>query len=265
MKKLPALFLSVIVAAVGCNRVPGHVISPDDMAEIMADLNTAEAVAETNHVMFPNDSARGVLRQSIYIAHGVTEADFDTSMMWYGRNIDRYIEMCEHTVDILEARQKKLGMQMSDRMGMSVSGDSVDVWQSSHYLNLNSRLPSRIIYFTLSADDNWQKGDYYTWRMKMINGEPSAQWGFIAEYEDGTVETLNLATTGRSWTEASFMSDSTKAMKEIRGYVDVGEQSGLYVDSISLVRKRVDPEKYSLRYRQRRFRSADGGQIIGSR
>ena len=265
MKKLPALFLFALVAWVGCNRVPGHVIPPDDMAEIMADLNTAEAVAETNHAMFPNDSTRRVLRQSIYMAHGITEADFDSSMMWYGRNIDRYVEMCELTIETLEARQKKLGMQMAVRMGMSVSGDSVDVWQSSHYLNLNNRLPSRIIYFTLSADDNWLPGDYYTWRLKVINGEPSTQWGFIAEYEDGSVETLNLATTGRLWTEASFISDSTKTMKEIRGYVDLGEQSGLYVDSITLVRKRVDPEKYSQRYRQRRFRSAEGGQIIGTR
>ncbi len=265
MRKMPALFLFALVAAVGCNRVPGHVISPDDMAEIMADLNTAEAVAETNHAMFPNDSTRRVLRRSVYIAHGISEAEFDTSMMWYGRNIDKYIEMCERTIDILEARQKKLGTQMSDRMGMSVSGDSVDVWQSSHYLNLNNRLPSGIIYFSLSADDNWRPGDYYTWRMKMINGEPSTQWGFIAEYDDGTVETLNLTTTGRLWTEASFMSDSAKTMKELRGYVDVGDQTGLYVDSITLVRKRVDPEKYPQRYRQRRFKSAEGGQIIGTR
>lgn len=99
MKKLPALFLFALVASVGCNRVPGHVIPPDDMAEIMADLNTAEAVAETNHAMFPNDSTRRVLRQSIYMAHGITEADFDSSMMWYGRNIDRYVEMCELTIE----------------------------------------------------------------------------------------------------------------------------------------------------------------------
>ncbi len=257
--------LLALIAVFGCRRTPGHVIGPDDMAEIMADLNMAEAVVETNYATFPNDSVRNVLRQSVYMSHGVTEAQFDTSMVWYGRNIDRYIEMCERTVEILEERQQKLGAQMADRMAVSVSGDSVDVWQSSHYLNLNRRMPSQIVYFTLSADDNWQRGDYYTWRMKMINGEPSMRWGFMAEYDDGSVETLNISTPGRDWTEASFYTDSTKTMKEIRGYADFGEQTGLYVDSISLVRKRLAPGKYSSRYRQRRFSSAEGGQIPANR
>lgn len=265
MRIIPGILFLALLATFGCRRTPGYVIGTDEMAEIIADLNTAEAVVETNHSTFPTDSARSVLRQSVYMSHGITEEQFDTSMVWYGRNIDRYIDMCERAVEILQERQERLGAQMADRMAVSVSGDSVDVWQSSHYLNLNRRLPSQIIYFTLTADENWQPGDYYTWRMKIINGEPSMRWGFMAEYEDGSVETLNLATSGREWSEASFLSDSTKTMKEIRGYADLGEQSGLYVDSISLVRKRIDPEKYSQRYRQRRFRSAEGGQIHGSR
>ena len=77
----------------GCKRVPSSIIQPEEMAQLLADIHTGESVAEQNYGEFCNDSTKRILKQSIYARHGVSEEIVDTSLMWYGHNLERYQKM----------------------------------------------------------------------------------------------------------------------------------------------------------------------------
>ncbi len=53
-------------------------IPDDEMAELMADIHTAESVVDTERRVFATDSMRRLLKQSVLARYGYTMADFDS-------------------------------------------------------------------------------------------------------------------------------------------------------------------------------------------
>ncbi|MDE6826066.1 MAG: DUF4296 domain-containing protein, partial [Paramuribaculum sp.] len=84
------LLTALSAVAGGCNPAPDGVLSPDEMAEVLADIHIGESVSETERRVFNNDSIRRVLKQSILMKHGLNSETFDSSLMWYGQHIDLY-------------------------------------------------------------------------------------------------------------------------------------------------------------------------------
>lgn len=127
------------MALTACNSTPDGVIPDDEMAELMADIHTAESVVDTERRVFATDSMRRLLKQSVIARYGYTMADFDSSLSYYGRNIDLYAKLYEDVITILDERIAEAesrsatdiagGRQGSTSdLDFSVDGDSVDVW-----------------------------------------------------------------------------------------------------------------------------------------
>lgn len=247
------LAFALAVAATACKGVPSYVIDPDDMASLLADMHTAEAVIDMHYNVYNTDSAKKQLKDAIYLRHGVTPEKFDTSLDWYAHNIGKYIEVYDEVIEILDERNERVG-HLAVREARSLAGDSVDVWSSAPMAYITPSMPSNMVTFELPQDENWQPGDMYTWRVKVIDAEnPDIIWGVHATYADSTVEYLNISTSRTGWNVVSFITDSTKELTHLRGFFQpsVAGRDKVWVDSISLVRKRLIPDRYRDRFRQR--------------
>ena len=247
-----AAIIAASMEVCACNRVPSGIIKPDDMSEILADVHTAEAVGSVAPRDYNNDSAKLALKMAVFKRHGVTSEEFDSSLVWYAHNIGKYIEVYDNTLEILRERSQNVG-SMLVQAAISMAGDSVDVWPASRHLVLSPRLPSKRVGFDLPFDENWEKGDMYSFRAKVSEGEGTAfEWVFVADYADKTVEMYETTgTTGvNGWNESTFVTDSTKQLARLRGYFmpKNDDRSTYWIDSISLLRKRVDPSRYQMRY-----------------
>jgi hypothetical protein len=246
----PLCALSIIAGA--CKRVPDYVIQPEEMAQLMADIHVGEAVVDHNRDIYNNDSIKLAFKQSIYVKHGVTPEQVDTSFDWYGHNIGEYMDVYDRTIEILDARLSETGSRIAAEAALSIAGDSVDVWANPRSLAISRRLPSQMLTFAIKQDDNSEPGDSYTWRMKFANNTSAGRGGIVSEYTDGSKEVLNVTIAGDGWHDLTLYTDSTKTMKQIYGYISVvpeGEKN-VWLDSIALVRNRLNANKYSQRYRQ---------------
>jgi hypothetical protein len=245
--------LAVVVGA--CNRVPDYVIQPEEMAQLMADMHIGGAVVDYNRASYATDSAKQVLKQSILAKHGVSQEQVDTSFDWYGHNIGRYMDVYDRTIEILDTRLAETGNKIAAEAAMSIAGDSVDVWSSSRLITVSRRLPSTYVVFSLNKDQNWEAGDSYTWRIKFANNTQPANWGIVTEYTDGSSEFTNTSISGDGWREITLITDSLLSAKRVYGYLDVnpeGERK-VWLDSIALVRNRLNPARYTQRYRQHKM------------
>lgn len=250
------IFGLVAAAMFSCNRVPDNIIQPDEMADLLADIHTAESVVEMNYNQYPTEEARRNLKQAILDKHGVTQEDLDTSFMWYGSHLDKYMAIYENTAEILQSRLDKNQALEAEQASLSVSGDSVDVWSQSRRYLCSLRSATKYVTFNLTADKNWTKGDSYTWRAKFFNNKNAVRWGIVAEYDDGSTEMMNEQFSGTGWQQITFYTDSTRSAKSVRGYLEVPPQENAtttYIDSMQLVRNRLNSQRYSQRYRQRLF------------
>ena len=246
--------LLAAAAFTACRKVPGSVIQPEQMAQLMADVHTAEGVIDMNHRLYRTDSSRQALRQSVFMRHGVTPEQVDSSLAWYGRNITFYMDVYDRTIEILEHRLVESGNRVA-AAALSIAGDSVDVWSGARLLRINDRIPSRNFAFSYEADQNWEPGDIYTWRAKFFNSGELNRWGIVAEYTNGTIEYQISNVNGDGWHELMFITDSTLTAKRIYGFLAASNRPGFesVLDSVEMVRKRVNPVDYPRHYTQKRI------------
>lgn len=248
-------FLLMLITITGCRKVPGYVIPPDDMSRLMADIHMAESVIESNYNLYPTDSTKMLLKQSVLANHGYNLQQLDTSLLWYGAHLDVYSNVYDRTIEILEKRMEESGIEEVRRQRAEMGSDSVDIWYGPRFMLIKRTTPSRYITYSYPADSTWVEGDMFTWRAKMTNVSENPLITLSADYEDGSTELLNVRLTGDGWKEATFITDSLKTAKRIYGSIMLdASRSAMVVDSIEFIRKPMVPRLYSQRYKQRNYR-----------
>lgn len=253
--KLSAAAAVALLAASACSKVPSGVIPPEEMAQLLADVHTAESVIDMNRMDFSSDSSKQAYKQSVYARHGVTAEQVDSSFGWYGRNITQYMDVYDRTIEILDRRLIETGNRIAADAALSIAGDSVDVWPNPRFMTFNDRMPSGFAAFSFAADENWQPGDSYTWRAKFFNHNTDSRWMIAVEYSDGSVEYVSRNFSGDGWNQLVMLTDSTLMARRVFGFFEGAAKQGtdLRLDSIEMVRKRVNPENYAGRYLIRRI------------
>jgi hypothetical protein len=83
-----------------CSSRPAYVLSDKKMENILFDLYIAETEIKENTSFLSNDSLRRQqLLQSVFEKHKISEQTFDTSLVWYNANLDRYLKIIEKVTD----------------------------------------------------------------------------------------------------------------------------------------------------------------------
>ncbi len=242
------LIVMLALACVSCDRTPGYVIKPKKMAALLADIHKGEGVVDLQGSHYRNDSVKKVLKQSIYMHHGVTQEDVDTSLAWYGHNIDVYKEMYGMVIKQLEDELNDADIAADGKsVQVSVVGDSVNVWSELPYRRFSPQSPSDFIRFKFNSDENWEKGDSYTWKLYANNHVLPISWTICADYNDGSTDYISSKFYGGGWQELKLHTDTAKTLRSVYGALQYlpmkGETS--YIDSISLTRVRFSPDDYS--------------------
>lgn len=239
--------LSLAAALTSCDPTPDGVLSPEAMAQLMADMEMGEAVVETDGASFRNDSLRQVLRQSICARHDVTTADVDSSLAWYGMHVEQYTKVYARVEEILEKRLKKARESGANESSLAVNssvvsqdGDSVDVWQDERTWRIASNSPSRIISFSLGRDQYFEPGDIYELRFKTLGSAAEIDANLSADYP-GLTDYAVTSFSGNGWHTLTLALTPDKAANRIYGSLNVGLKGSMlpaYVDSLQLIRMR---------------------------
>ncbi|MCM1348100.1 MAG: DUF4296 domain-containing protein [Firmicutes bacterium] len=259
LKTFLALTLPVMLAA--CSGRPSGVLSKEDMARLLADIHTGESVVESSSRSFPTDSARQAFLQAIYAKHGVTREEVDSSFSWYGYNIEKYMEVYDRTVEILEERLEKaqeIAGASADgavEIDVNLQGDSVDVWPGIRWRRFASTMPNDHLTFALTTDRNWERGDVYTLRGKSTDNHQPLTFTITAEYSDGQREYATSTMPGDGWHQLQFALDSARSAQNVYGLISYQARPGevVFVDSVSLYRTRWGGHYRDLRNTVKKF------------
>lgn len=237
----------VVCAAVSsCERTPENVMGKEAMASFMADMHMGEAVIDLDYSSFPNDSTRKALKQSICAAHGVDQELVDSSFSWYGHHIEKYIDVYDRTIEIIQERQRNLASSLSSQI--AIAGDSVAIWTGPGHVLVSDKMPSRILTFNFEPDSTWQKGDIFMLRYLPVNPTGKIESRIMVDYDNGVTGYISDATvTQRGINEQRLQVDSTLVPTRIYGYITYPANEGSYeIDSIAVVRMRhyIMPHAY---------------------
>ena len=83
------------------------------MEDVLYDLYIAEVEIDNNYSFFSRDSVRKQnLLNSVFEKHNTNEQTFDTSLVWYNKNLDRYLKINTKVEERLSALADALKKQI---------------------------------------------------------------------------------------------------------------------------------------------------------
>ena len=194
---LPYIFVMMLILA--CTpTVPDEYIQPDDMEDILFDFHVAQAMSNNPGI------GNGDVRKQVYInavlqKHGVSEADFDSSLVYYYSRADKLKDIYAHVSERLNIEAKNIGAAVGDinrYSQYSTTGDTANIWNQQTDVMLIPRPTMNRFDFTVKVDSTFKKGDSfmfqymseYIWQ----SGSKDVTVCFVCKYEgDSIIQTVN--------------------------------------------------------------------------
>ena len=122
--------LFCILGLVACRvERPKDILTDRQMEGVLYDYHLAKAMAE--EVPRGESYKRALYVQAVFQKHGITEAQFDSSLAWYSRNPEALVEVYGNVtkrLDVEKNHVKDLIALRDNKPRESLAGDSVDVW-----------------------------------------------------------------------------------------------------------------------------------------
>ena len=243
--------VAAVVLIVSCKpQVPSQYIQPDDMEDLIYDYHMAQGIASQQEG--GSDYNRRFLWEVVLKDHGYTQAEFDSSLVYYYTRADRFQEVYEHVRDRLNKEAEKYGGVINEVQNFtsSLNGDTADVWNGVRMLMLVNDRPYHLFKFSQKADTTFHAGDSFlmsfntTWLMQNGNRQATAYLA-ITYANDSTTKTYStISSPGNTTLRIPYCKEP---VKEIKGFIMCGMRPGddkagnlclMYITNIQLARFR---------------------------
>lgn len=230
--------------------IPDEIIQPSKMEKVLYDYHLTLGMSENN-----KNTEKEARKKYIFQKHGITAADFDSSMVWYTResqelmsiyeNLNkRFKREYEHVERLLESREEANTRSFA-------SGDTVDVWMKENILWFTKSPLNNRLTFEIKADSTFHPRDAFDWNMDwyfMAEGE--AIMGLNVIYDNDSVIGITKSIT-ESGSQCIYLhTDSAYNIKSLNGFVYVpqnqAKQPNILLHKINLTRYHMPEPKDSL-------------------
>lgn len=236
--------IAAFTLMLSCSKTPSDILPQKKMKEVLVDMHLAEAMINSDYKEYNANEKKEALYKSVFDKHGITEADYDSSLVWYGRNLDVYMQVYENVVAELNARKKALGDIQPDAAPNS-NRDSVNVWNRFDFLTFIPEAPYNGVYFDFVPQGGYKAGSTFVLAMDV--------WGLNKNMTQAPEVRLSVEQTDTTFTSMRYIthdglnqlmvkSRPLKPIRRVYGYIRLEESDDdyhyhkIYIDSIRLMR-----------------------------
>lgn len=283
-----SFLLLLVLSMLACGRTPRGVMSVNKMADVIVDLQLADAYIESHSRDFDTDSSKLVLKQSVFRKHGISQQDYDSSLVWYAHNMEDYYRAYDKAVNKLKNRYEKLdgagnaapGEMMAEgvplgepthhatprnprpggpahlkKLNTDAKADTFDMWQGRRDYVLTQGAGRGFITFDVQPDAGKQRGDRYQLAYLLNRCGNEFKVCLAVDYTDGATSQITRGTNSDGWVTVDVQSDSARQVRRIYGYVSYDMKPGrvAFVDSLMLIRTHLNAGNYGFINAQRLF------------
>ena len=224
------------------------------MEDILVDYHIAKAMAQQSM----NDNLDRNYRQTLYIEavlekHGVTKAQFDSSLVYYYTRADRFEPIYKRVSERLEEQALTYGANDSE-MGKyaNATGDTANVWTGKSSMLMLPKAPYNRWEFELETDTAFRRGDSFLIQFMSDfmyqSGSRNAMLYVAIAYNDTTIgRQLRFSNSGINKMD---ILPKDQDIKSIRGFFYLHDEDPtqtavrlLFIDNVQLIRFHNKEEK----------------------
>lgn len=158
-----AVAIMAMLALWACTpTVPSRYIQPDEMEDILYDYHLAQALAQRVPNYQDGQKKRTEYFYAVLAKHGVKEADFDSSMVYYYSNIPQLQKIYGAVEERMDNEANHLGASIMEReTTISANGDTANIWKANSSAMLMPVVPYCRMDFEMKVDTSFHKGDEF--------------------------------------------------------------------------------------------------------
>ena len=195
MKRLTSylIFLALLLMACSPSR-PRGILSKQKMTDVLVDFHLAQGMAEAQGDN--SEVTRYRFIQAVFKKHRITEAVFDSSIIYYSGRAEEFTHIYDNVVTRVQAQAERMGLELSqanqDKFAkLTNEGDTANIWLGKDFACVAANPVQCLYSFTMKADSTFKMGDSFIWRFRTLfvgrsmNNEATALLNFY--YDTDTV------------------------------------------------------------------------------
>lgn len=183
MKHLSFIVILMFIGILsGCKQSSDRRLTKSEMEDVLYDYHLAQYM--TSSLPYDQRFKAFTYIQSVFKKHGITEAQFDSSLVYYNRHTDDIKYIYDRVQKRLEAHDADLRLLSGNndmRANFTLGGDTADIWSGPKMLVLRSNSFLNKEAFTINADTSFYINDYF----KLV-----VDFDFIREDQNNTQNSL---------------------------------------------------------------------------
>lgn len=198
------------------------------MTDVLVDFHLAQGMSEAQGDN--SDVTRYKFIQAVFQKHHITEAEFDSSMVYYSGRDETFTHIYDNVVTRVQTQAERMGLEaaaVQDRFATLTSeGDTANIWLGKDFACVVPNQVGCIYSFNMKADSTFRPGDSFIWRFKTqfvarsMNNEAIALLNFY--YDNDTVASVTELLRNRPKNELRLNVGrdlDTLNLRSISGYI----------------------------------------------
>ena len=238
--KLFYLLVSGCLLLCGCGKhIPDDIIQPKEMERVLYDYHMASSITLNKGTV-----EKEAYRQYVFKKHQITEAEFDSSMVWYTRNSKMLADIYTNLSKKFQSEEDRLELlkgELNANGNISFNGDSINIWNYPRLSWLTNSPLSDMIRFEIKTDTTFKPKDKFEWTAEYIFlSESKATMGLNILFDNDSVMGKTLTVNQSGSQTITLQPDSAYNLKSIHGFIyvygDSIQKPNLLVNNIELMR-----------------------------
>lgn len=218
-------FILCITFWVACSRTPKGVISEKKMRNVLVDMHLAEALINMNPQDYNSIEDKKAVYQSVFDKYNIKAAEYDSSLVWYGKNLDLYMRIYNLALTDVKIRIENMG-DVKPEAAPASNQDSVDIWMYPRYYEFSPLAISNTIIFDFKPAREYASGSAFILGFQVCGISPESNLPLNlhlrADQGDTTLLVKNIIKED-GYHEVLIKTLPTKKVKRIYGYLRLDE------------------------------------------
>lgn len=249
-----SLYISLLIGlllgslAACSQRADDGVLSQNEMEDVLYDYYLAQALAadraHAGDTLSAEDYADMVLAK-----HGISQATFDTSLLWYSRNSEAFYEVYERINQRLDRALGQVSTPSDNATRFATSGDTANVWAGRSVYLLLPMSYANALHFTQATDTLLRANDKIEWHFQSdfayMSGNKSAIALLAIYYDNDSIATAVSRIYGNGAQVLSLVA-ANRPTKKVYGHIYFDEPIDnsnklCVISDLALVRYKKQP------------------------
>lgn len=212
------------------------------MKNVFIDMQLAENMINTNYQAYADSARKVALYQAVFHKHRITQAIYDSSLVWYGKNLDILMRIYDLALNEINEQIRELGDVQADA-APSANQDAVDIWPRRDYLALQPEALFNGTVFDIRPEKEYMSGSIFVLSMHIWGIRPQMshvpEVRISAELTDTTL-VVNKKIVNDGLQEIILRTLPARRTQRVYGYIRMDKAETayhkIYVDSLRLIR-----------------------------